>query len=184
MNAYYHHLHASLPLLPPPVSLHPDEPNLFQPALEDVTPVKLSSLPHQPKSSFTLALSAILVLIPPRQEQASFEPFGSWLRESYAQLFAQCALSVAEKEIEEVGFNRSNSDHPIEGRLHPQLPPQLHPVLALVLLSVYEYCHCGNVSRMRIRANQAVTTAMDYSLHQLGENASEAQRRAWWTAVG
>ena len=36
---------------------------------------------------------------------------------------------------------------------------------------------------MRMRANQAVTAAMDFSLHQLNETASEALRRAWWTAV-
>ncbi|RJE26746.1 ZnII2Cys6 transcription factor [Aspergillus sclerotialis] len=183
VNAYYHHLHASLPLLPPPIYLHPDEPNSFQPAPEDATAVKLSLLPHEPKTSFTLALSAILVLIPPHRDQGLFEHFSVWLRGSYAQLFAHCALSMAEKEIEEAGLTRTRSDHPVEGRLHPHLPPQLHPVLALVFLSVYEYCHCGNIYRMRIRANQAVTTAMDYSLHQLGGDALEAQRRAWWSAV-
>lgn len=36
---------------------------------------------------------------------------------------------------------------------------------------------------MHSRANQALTTAMDCSLHKLGGIASEAQRRAWWTTV-
>ena len=169
--------------MPPPVSLQADEPNPFQPAQEDPTAVKLSLLPHEPKTSFTAALSAILVLIPPRQDKRSFEPCSVWLRGSYAHLFAHYALTLVEKEIEEKGVTRTSSDHPVEGKLHPHLPPQLHPILALVVLSVYEYCHCGNISRMRIRANQAVTTAMDYSLHQLGGNALEAQRRAWWSAV-
>ena len=60
---------------------------------------------------------------------------------------------------------------------------RLDPILALVMLSVYEYCQRGNVSRMRSRANQALTTAMDLSLHNLGAKATEAQRRTWWSTV-
>ncbi|GIJ86792.1 hypothetical protein Asppvi_005687 [Aspergillus pseudoviridinutans] len=91
---------------------------------------------------------------------------------------------MAEKEIEGFAGGWANSDGLVEGRdFHPQLPTQLHSILALIVLSIYDLCQCGNKSRMRMRANQALTTAMDYSLHQLDENATEAQRRAWWTAV-
>ena len=36
---------------------------------------------------------------------------------------------------------------------------------------------------MRARVNQAITTAMDMSLHSLGREAVEAERRAWWMTV-
>jgi hypothetical protein len=113
------------------------------------------------------------------------------LRRTYSQLFAQAALASVEKEIDDMGpsihFNApdaclSQGHSP----LHSQVPLQLDPILALVVLAIYEYCQRGNVSRMRGRINQAVTTAMDISLHELGsmtKEASEAQRRAWWITV-
>ncbi|RHZ44313.1 Zn(II)2Cys6 transcription factor domain-containing protein [Aspergillus thermomutatus] len=122
--------------------------------------------------------------VPPPQDRNQSEPCSVWLRRSYAHLFAQAALRMAEKEIEDFSGGWTSSDGLAEGRtFHPQLPTQLHPILALVVLSVYDLCQCGNRSRMRMRANQAITTAMDYSLHQLDQNATEAERRAWWTAV-
>ncbi|KAF4237059.1 hypothetical protein CNMCM8980_000809 [Aspergillus fumigatiaffinis] len=185
-NAYYHFVHPCLPLLPPPPtsSLPQDNPHVFQPSHGLAGTVELSCLPYQPTSSLSLALSAILALIPPPHDRNQSEPCSVWLRRSYAQLFAQAALRMAEKEIEDFAGGWPNSDGLAENRtFHPQLPTQLHPILALVVLSVYDLCQCGNKSRMRMRANQAITTAMDYSLHQLDENATEAQRRAWWTAV-
>ncbi|GIC86204.1 Zn(II)2Cys6 transcription factor [Aspergillus udagawae] len=184
--AYYHFVHPCLPLLPPPPgsSLPQDNPHVFQPSHGLAGTVELSCLPYRPTSSLSLALSAILALIPPPHDRNQSEPCSVWLRRSYAQLFAQAALRMAEKEIEDFTGGWANSDGLVEGRdFHPQLPTQLHPILALTVLSVYDLCQCGNKSRMRMRANQAITTAMDYSLHQLDENATEAQRRAWWTAV-
>ncbi|KAF7180026.1 hypothetical protein CNMCM7691_009079 [Aspergillus felis] len=185
-NAYYHFVHPCLPLLPPPPSssLPQDNPHVFQPSHGLAGTVELSCLPYRPMSSLSLALSAILALIPPPHDRNQSEPCSVWLRRSYAQLFAQAALRMAEKEIEGFAGGWANSDGLVEGQgFHPQLPTQLHPILALIVLSVYDLCQCGNKSRMRMRANQAITTAMDYSLHQLDENATEAQRRAWWTAV-
>ncbi|KAF4160258.1 hypothetical protein CNMCM8927_008781 [Aspergillus lentulus] len=185
-NAYYHFVHPCLPLLPPPrtSSLPQENPHIFQPSHGLAGTVELSCLPYQPTSSLSLALSAILVLIPPPHDRNQSEPCSVWLRRSYAQLFAQAALRTAEKEIEDFAGGWPSPAGLVEGRtFHPQLPTQLHPILALIVLSVYDLCQCGNKSRMRMRANQAITTAMDYSLHQLDENAIEAQRRAWWTAV-
>ncbi|KAJ5177886.1 uncharacterized protein N7500_000585 [Penicillium coprophilum] len=110
---------------------------------------------------------------------------------SYAQLFAQAALAAVETETDdlapalntnmpETGSSRTLND------LHSQIPIQLYPVLALVILAMYEYCQRGNVSRMRARGNQAITTAMDISIHCLDSTTtdySEAQRRAWWMTV-
>ncbi|PYH91602.1 hypothetical protein BO71DRAFT_44932 [Aspergillus ellipticus CBS 707.79] len=178
LNGYYQIIHPYLPLLPPStISPQEDNPSIFQPSPEVAGTVKLSCLPYQPSSSFSLAVSAILALIPPPQDQDPADPCSVWLRRSYAQLFAQTALHKAENEIEEPTASTE------EQRFHPQLSPKLHPILALVVLSVYDYCQHGNISRMRMRANQAVTTAMDYSIHCLNDTASEAQRRIWWNAV-
>ncbi|GAB1208306.1 hypothetical protein APSETT445_007050 [Aspergillus pseudonomiae] len=105
-----------------------------------------------------------------------------WMRRAYARLYAQAALSSAEKEIDDLLSRNSATPYAEKDRLHIGLPLQLYPVLALVALSIYEYCQCGNVSRMRTRANQAITTAMDLGLHSLDSSASEAHRRAWWSA--
>ncbi|KAJ5492285.1 hypothetical protein N7453_010382 [Penicillium expansum] len=91
-------------------------------------------------------------------------------RRLYAQLFTQAALAAVETETDDF-------------ELHPQVSTQLHPILALVVLGIYEYCQRGNISRMRARGNQAITTAMDISIHRLDSTTtdySEAQRRAWW----
>ncbi|KAE8333921.1 hypothetical protein BDV39DRAFT_211954 [Aspergillus sergii] len=129
-----------------------------------------------------LALSAILCLIPPPQDPQPSGECHVWMRRAYARLYAQAALSSAEKEIDDLVSPNNLTSYAEDVRLHNELPFQLYPVLALVALSIYEYCQCGNVSRMRTRANQAITTAMDLGLHRLDTNASEAHRRAWWSA--
>ncbi|KAJ5952198.1 uncharacterized protein N7479_010611, partial [Penicillium vulpinum] len=113
------------------------------------------------------------------------------LRRSYAQLFAQAALAALETEIDDLSPALSTNVAEIESSvaqnsLHPQVPAQLGPVLALVVLAIYEYCQRGNISRMRARGNQAITTAMDISFHRLDSTVtkySEAQRRAWWMTI-
>jgi hypothetical protein len=114
-----------------------------------------------------------------------------FVRRSYAQLFAQAALASVERDTDDLGpglnFAAPGARMSREkSLLHPQVPSQLEPILALVVLAIYEYCQRGNVSRMRARINQAVTTAMDISLHDLGTTKtahSEAQRRTWWITV-
>ncbi|KAE8162273.1 hypothetical protein BDV40DRAFT_288698 [Aspergillus tamarii] len=129
-----------------------------------------------------LALSAILSLIPPPQDPQPSGECHVWMRRAYARLYAQVALSRVEKEIDDLVSPNNPTSYAEDDSLHIELPFQLYPVLALVALSIYEYCQCGNVSRMRTRANQAITTAMDLGLHNLDSNASEAHRRAWWSA--
>ncbi|KAE8415035.1 hypothetical protein BDV36DRAFT_285681 [Aspergillus pseudocaelatus] len=129
-----------------------------------------------------LALSAILSLIPPPQDPQPSGECHVWMRRAYARLYAQAALIRAEKEIDDLVSPNNPTSYAEDDRLHVELPFQLYPVLALVALSIYEYCQCGNVSRMRTRANQAITTAMDLGFHNLDSNASEAHRRAWWSA--
>ncbi|KAJ5656383.1 hypothetical protein N7507_008333 [Penicillium longicatenatum] len=165
LNAYYIYMHPYFPLLPPP-------PN---PQYED-------------RSTFSNYQNTILVLIPPIPDSSSMNEPAVFLRRSYAQLFAQAALISVEREIDELSPASSiniigTSPSQEQSALHPKIPLQLDPILALVVLAMYEYCQRGNVSRMRARINHAITTAMDLCLHDLGSISteySEAQRRAWW----
>lgn len=106
------------------------------------------------------------------------------LRRAYAQLYAQAAMDHVEKEVDAMGQPSANRGPVTNLDVHADVPTQLYPVLALVVLSVYEYSHRGNIPRMRARANQALTMAMDISIHNQGQNAPESFRRAWWSTVG
>lgn len=166
-----------------------DQPTVIRPS-DSSQPAK-SDIPYWPTSSLSLALSAMLVLIPVAGDRFPTAETSLALRRSYAQLFAQAALTAVETEID----NLSPASNPnmsesgscrAQSPLHPRMPAQLDPVSALVVLSIYEYCQRGNVSRMRARGNQAITTAMDISIHNLDSTVtdfSEAQRRAWWMTV-
>lgn len=132
----------------------------------------------------------MLTLIPVAKDQLPITDMSLTLRRSYAQLFAQTALAAAEKEIDDLSPGLSavpDTDmSEVRSSLHPRLPAQLEPILALVVLGVYEYIQRGNISRIRARVNQAITTAMDMSLHSLDDTVtefSEAKRRAWWITV-
>jgi len=66
------------------------------------------------------------------------------------------------------------------------VPSHLQPLLALLILTVYDYCQRGDRKGMRSRAYQALMTAMDLSLHTIDLGTpedSEMQRRAWWITV-
>lgn len=184
-------MHPYFPLLPPsPNPQYEDRSTFFRPSKQFEQPKK-TDLPYWPVSSLSLALSAILVLIPPIPVSSSMNEPAVLLRRSYAQLFAQAALVSVEREIDELSPASSiniigASPSQEQSALHSKVPIQLDPILALVVLAMYEYCQRGNVSRMRARVNHAVTTAMDLCLHDLGSTSteySEAQRRAWWMIV-
>ncbi|RAL14748.1 Zn(II)2Cys6 transcription factor, partial [Aspergillus homomorphus CBS 101889] len=185
LNAYYIFIHPFLPLLPPPVApLRPDIPQVYQPSPGEAGAVDQSCLSYLPMSCLSLALSAILALIPPPQDGNPTDPCCAWLRRSYSNLFAQSALDSAEHAIVEPHESLlapGPSDY--DRRFHPDLPANLHPILTFMVLGVYDCCQNGHIQRMRMRVNQAITTAMDNSLHRLAESASEAQRRAWWIAI-
>ncbi|KAJ5945833.1 hypothetical protein N7454_002672 [Penicillium verhagenii] len=188
LNAYYIYIHPYFPLLPPSPNPQYEDRSTFVQSSKQFAEPKKADLPYWPVSSLSLALSAILVLIPPTPDSTSLTEAAVLLRRSYAQLFAHAALSSVEREIDELSPASSinvigASISQEQSQLHSQVPLPLDPILALVVLAMYEYCQRGNVSRMRARVNHAVTTAMDISLHDLGPIAteySEAQRRAWW----
>lgn len=69
---------------------------------------------------------------------------------------------------------------------HPKVPTDIESIIALLMLSIYEYAQRGNISKMRTRAGQALVSAMDKSLHSQGDDDgdfAEAKRRAWWMCV-
>jgi hypothetical protein len=114
------------------------------------------------------------------------------LRRNVAHSFAQSALEAVEADLELLDSSsepsRALSDGaPMIARqpFHPKVPVPLEAVLALVLLSVYEYAQRGNIRKMCNRAGQALTAAMSMSLHEMVEDDeyAEARRRAWWITV-
>lgn len=169
---------------------HEDRHTVIRPS-DEMSQAKKSRMPYWPTSSLTLALSAMLVLIPTSEDTFPIAETSLALRRSYAQLFAQAALTAVETETDDLSPALSTNVFEAESCrarnvLHPKVPTQLHPVMALVVLAIYEYCQRGNISRMRARGNQAITTAMDISLHRLDSTTtecSEAQRRTWWMTV-
>lgn len=190
LNAYYAFIHPYLPLLPPPASLpYEDRPVIVRLQSENFTPGE-QVVPYWPISPLSLALSAILVLIPPPGDMDILSNTAK--RRAYSETYANSALESVDRDIElhgltpEASDSRTNHAQSVRQQFHPNVQLDLEPILALVTLCTYEYCQRGNIPKMRFRANQAITTAMDMSLHGLpkeGVETPESQRRTWWMAV-
>ena len=171
-------------MLPPPaVAQYEDRP--FAISLRTVQ-ANQAFLPYWPTSPFALALSALLVLFPLPEDPHSMSEAAVRTRQSYAELYAHAAMSSIENWID-VPEPATTAGGPARcSSLHPDLPRKLESILALVLLGMYELCQRGNFSKMRARANQALTTAVDLSLHTTNPDepgCSDAQSRAWWMTV-
>ncbi|THC97948.1 hypothetical protein EYZ11_002585 [Aspergillus tanneri] len=98
-----------------------------------------------------------------------------------ASIEADCELHASSTDPAQA----LSSDRPAIDRemFHPRTPVELESILALLVLSIYEYTQRGNLLKMRYRAGQALAIALDMSLHALGEEYdefAEARRRAWW----
>ncbi|KAB8246720.1 hypothetical protein BDV35DRAFT_380455 [Aspergillus flavus] len=188
INAYYVFIHPYFPVLPPPaVAQYEDRP--FAISLRTVQ-ANQTFLPYWPTSPFALALSAILVLFPLPEDPHSMSETAASARRSYAELYANAAMSSIENwsDLPEPATRlTSTAGGPTRwSSLHPDLPWKLESILALVLLGMYELCQRGNFSKMRARTNQALTTAVDLSLHTADPDepgCSDAQSRAWWMTV-
>lgn len=155
---------------------------------ENIDHPSQNSMRHWPTSPLSLALSSILALIPAPGDV--YPPSKTvFLRQKYAEIYANSALESVDRDIDLLGSTSTlngavtHLTSSLRTPLHPNVPLKLESLLALVILSVYQYCQRGNISKMRARANQAITTAMDMSLHSLGREAVEAERRAWWMTV-
>lgn len=147
---------------------------------------------YEPTSPITLAISAILALIP-CPEDVNYQSHESQVfRRKYAQYFAQSAFETIEKdeEIPDSAVEPSKPlseehDHNFRRPFHPYLPAELESIVALAILSVYEYSQRGNLKKMQSRAGQALMNAMELGLHtsHVEDEFLEARRRVWWMTV-
>lgn len=135
---------------------------------------------------------AILVLIPLPGDLHPMRAEPVLLRSFYANMYAEAAL----ESIEDFPGNRTQptsgqsltpcAQPELRSPLHPGVPLDLEPILALLVLGVYEYCQHGNRKKMRSHVYQALTMSMDLSLHSISREDSGfhiAQMRAWWMTV-
>lgn len=179
-----------MPLLPPPTTpICTDQPTTIL-NVESLSQLQ-TLLPYWPKSPLTLAISAILVLIPHPHDMSPMDRDRVLIRRSFARLYAQASFAEIERIIENVEtdpatFLLKGSLQKQQSVLHADVPVCVEPILALNLLAMYEYCQRGNKFVMRARINLAITLAMDMSLHDLDPamtEYSEGLRRAWWSTV-
>lgn len=145
---------------------------------------------HHPLAG--IAIAAVLALVPHPDDPDSTFPMSVLQRRTYSHKFARLASSAIEAECElelsttEPGQALSSRRPSVSReKLHAQVPEDLETLLALLILSVYEYSQRGNLLKMRYLAGQALALALDKSLHRhLEEDKfSEARRRAWWMTV-
>lgn len=193
LNAYYDFIHCYLPILPPRVSPPcPDRP-LNCPISFANPDSEVPLMVYRPRSPLSLAVSAILALIPHPSDLEPLSTASVTQRRTYAHTLAQLANTTIESDCDldvsscDPGQALSSRRPCINReRFHPQTPADLESLLALLVLSVYEYCQRGNLLKMRYRAGQALAIALDKALHAHGEEIdefSEARRRAWWMTV-
>ncbi|KAI1419034.1 hypothetical protein F5Y12DRAFT_794990 [Xylaria sp. FL1777] len=183
LNAYYIWIHPYFPILPPPEQIPaPDQPLALAENQSDSF--------QEPLSAISLAISAILALIPyPHDSSPSSEESIRW-RRTYSQFLAKAALESIENETErpessvEPSKALDDSDEEMfREKFHPRVPLELESVIALDLLSIYEYAQRGNLKKMRARAGAALVAAMSLFLHtrnEVEDEYSEARRRVWW----
>lgn len=194
LNAYYVFIHPYFPVLPPPVS----SPVVDRPSFRSRDEHRgdhgsNASNGFEPSSPITLAISTILALVPHPDDEDSANPESILYRRKSAQSFAESTVESIEIESEILDSDSSpsralTSSSPTarRGHFHPNVPVEIESIIALLILSIYEYAQRGNISKMRTRAGQALISAMDMSLHSHGDNDgqfAEAKRRAWWMCV-
>ncbi|KAK7927161.1 C6 zinc finger domain-containing protein [Apiospora marii] len=183
LNAYYIWIHPFFPILPAPhYSPGPDEPTpFFQNRPNDI---------DESSSPLGLAISALLALIPCPQDRNSLAEDSVVFRRKYAQFVAQAAIESIELDSERPESSveprkalEDPDDVPRRPAFCPDVPIELEGIIALDILSVYEYAQRGNLKKTKNRASTAMMFAMDLSLHLQGdvEDAySECKRRVWW----
>ncbi|KAI5295827.1 hypothetical protein KEM52_000115, partial [Ascosphaera acerosa] len=190
LNAYYVFIHPFLPIMPPPLGpIGIDQP-LTMPVAPPTQHQEASSTIYTPQSPATLAVSAVLALLPHSQDD---EPFGLesvQLRKAWAHHFASMALTAVEAswETDESQTNPATVLQHQPGSvkrapIHARLPSELEPIVALLILCVYEYAQRGNCTKMRVRAGEAYALAVGMGLQNLDSEVdlcSEGRRRVWW----
>lgn len=193
LNAYYVFIHTYFPILPPRVTAQlPDRPLNYAGTCINSSSEE-PTFTYRPRSPLSLAIAAILSLVPHPNDPQPSSANSLFQRRAYSHAFARMAINSieADSELQSSSIDPSQAlsiERPLINRqpLHPQTPVELENLLALLILSVYEYTQRGNFMKMRYRAGQALSMALDMSLHTLGEEQgefAEARRRAWWMTV-
>ncbi|KUI64443.1 hypothetical protein VM1G_11237 [Cytospora mali] len=184
LDAYYVFIHPFFPILPPPDHIPVDQ---LVPRLQNQFDVFEEGF--EPTSPISLAISAILSLIPCPEDINHQSHDSQVFRRKYAQYFAQSAFETIEKDedipdsaVEPSKPLSEDHDHNFRTPFHPCLPVELESIVALDILSVYEYAQRGNLKKMQNRAGQALMQAMEIWLQScnLEDEFSEARRRVWW----
>ncbi|PBP25582.1 C6 zinc finger domain protein [Diplocarpon rosae] len=194
LSAYYTFIHPFFPILPAPAPGQvTDNPDLGIRRAPDAIFVSRSAPDFEPSSPLSLAISASLVLIPSPDDKDPAGAESLHLRREQAQAFAQAAFDSIEIESELVesgiqpGEALSSDPLPLSRKpFHPKNPLENESIVALIMLSTYEYAQRGNVTKMRNRAGQAINAAIELGLHSKGDEDgyySEANRRVWWMAT-
>ncbi|KAI1779698.1 hypothetical protein F4818DRAFT_149655 [Hypoxylon cercidicola] len=183
LNAYYIWIHPYFPILPPPETV--PVPDQVMPLLETQRDKF-----EEPSSAISLAISAILALIPCPQDPTPLEPESVNWRRTYSQFLAKAALESIETETERPESSveppkalYDSDDEVFREKFHSQVPLELESIIALDLLSVYEYAQRGNLKKMRARVGAALVSAMSLMLHtrnDVDDEYTEARRRTWW----
>ncbi|KAL2070283.1 hypothetical protein VTL71DRAFT_13309 [Oculimacula yallundae] len=193
LSAYYTYIHPFFPILPPPEAGQvTDNPDLGIRRAPDAIFSSKFRPDFEPSSPISLAISANLALIPHPEDKDPSSTESLHLRREQAQAFAQSAFESIEIESELVdsviqpGEALSSDPLPLNRKpFHPRNPLENESIIALIMLSTYEYAQRGNIAKMRNRAGQAINAAINLGLHIKGDEEgyySEANRRVWWMA--
>ncbi|KAK0119470.1 hypothetical protein ONS95_010918 [Cadophora gregata] len=193
LSAYYTYIHPYFPILPPPEAGQvTDNPDLGIRRAPDAIFSSKSVPDFEPSSPISLAISATLALIPHPEDKDPSGTESLHLRREQAQAFAQSAFESIEIESELIdsviqpGEALSSDPLPLQRKpFHPRNPLENESIIALIMLSTYEYAQRGNIAKMRNRAGQAVNAAINLGLHIKGDEQgyyAEANRRVWWMA--
>jgi len=191
LGAYYTYIHPYFPVLPPPeLQQVVDNPELGFRRAPDAIYGSRRFPDFEPSTPLSLAISASLALIPHPDDPDPTSTDSVHLRREQAQAFAQSAFESIEIESElpdstnQPGEALSSDPNPIDRNpFHPQNPVETESIIALLLLSTYEYAQRGNIAKMRNRAGQALNAALNLGLHSKADEEgyfAEANRRVWW----
>lgn len=191
LSAYYVYIHPYFPIMPPPESHQViDKPDIGVQHGPNTILTSRSAPNFEPVSPISLAIAATLTLIAHPSDPDPLGIESIRLRRSQAQALAQTAFESIEIESElldsvlDPGAALSNETSiPSRTPFHPRVPIENETIIALLLLSTYEYAQRGNIAKMRNRAGQALNAAMDLGLHTQGNEDgiyAESNRRTWW----
>ncbi len=182
IEAYNIYLHPFFPILPRPICTPLDRPvNLRKDDIPE----------YEPSSPVGLAIAAVLALVP-CADDSNYQTQESLLfRRNYAHYLAHSALESLEIEKDIPDFiDPSTALAEPRGefgthRFHHEVPQELEDIIALNILSFYEYAQRGNLKKMQSRAGQALVSAMALSLHECSDEDpySEVKARVWWMTV-